>query len=141
MGLEWRISPSVGILVNGTWTSWSWKDADRRYALWEVAPEVRWYLGDAKCWHVGAMYKAGKFNYRLSGTGSQGALMGGGVTGGYRLCLNDMLSLDFSLGIGYLHADYKKYDVENGVRVRGGSGTRHWVGPFDAGVTLVWKIF
>ncbi|WP_235340991.1 DUF3575 domain-containing protein, partial [Bacteroides caecigallinarum] len=30
LGLEWRISPSWGILVNGSWTSWSWNDKDRR---------------------------------------------------------------------------------------------------------------
>ena len=40
LGLEWRVSPSWGILVNGSWTSWSWNDKDRRYALWEVMPEA-----------------------------------------------------------------------------------------------------
>ena len=44
LGLEWRICPSWGIAVNGSWTSWSWSDKDRRYALWEVAPEVRYYI-------------------------------------------------------------------------------------------------
>ena len=32
-GVEWRICPSWGIAVNGSWTSWSWNDKDRRYAL------------------------------------------------------------------------------------------------------------
>ena len=41
LGLEWRICPSWGIAVNGSWTSWSWSDKDRRYALWEVAPDGR----------------------------------------------------------------------------------------------------
>lgn len=44
LGIEWRISPSWGLLVNGSWTSWSWNDKDRRYALWEVMPEVRYYI-------------------------------------------------------------------------------------------------
>ena len=26
LGIEWRISPSVGIMVNGSWTSWTWND-------------------------------------------------------------------------------------------------------------------
>ena len=69
LGIEWRISPSVGIMVNGSWTSWTWNDNARRYALWEVAPEVRWYLGEKKAWYVGAMFKAGQFNYKFSGTG------------------------------------------------------------------------
>ena len=141
LGIEWRISPSVGIMVNGSWTSWTWNDNARRYALWEVAPEVRWYLGDARRWYVGAMFKAGQFNYKLSDVGRQGDLLGGGITGGYQLRLNKALALDFTLGMGYLNADTEKYEVIDGVRVRNGNETKHWIGPINAGVTLVWKIF
>ena len=115
LGLEWRVHPSWGILVNGSWTSWTWQDNDRRYALWEVMPEVRWYIGKEKCGYLGAMFKAGQFNYKLSATGRQGDLMGGGITGGYQLRLSDALSLDFNVAVGCLHADYEKYEVIDGV--------------------------
>ena len=141
LGLEWRICPSLGIAVNGSWTSWSWNDKDRRYALWEVAPEVRYYMGEKKAWYLGAMFKAGQFNYKFSGTGRQGDLLGGGITGGYQLRLSDALSLDFSLALGYLNADYEKYEVIDGVRVRRGNDTKNWWGPVNAGVTLVWTLF
>ena len=141
LGLEWRICPSWGIAVNGSWTSWSWNDKDRRYALWEVAPEVRYYMGEKKAWYLGAMFKAGQFNYKLSETGKQGDLMGGGITAGYQLRLNKALDLDFNLGLGYLNADYEKYEVIDGVRVRRGNETKDWWGPINAGVTLVWKLF
>ena len=141
LGLEWRICPSWGIAVNGSWTSWSWSDKDRRYALWEVAPEVRYYMGEKKAWYLGAMFKAGQFNYNLSETGRQGDLLGGGITGGYQLRLNKALALDFTLGLGYLNADTERYDVIDGVRVRSGNETKHWIGPINAGVTLVWKLF
>ena len=141
LGLEWRICPSWGIAVNGSWTSWSWSDKDRRYALWEVAPEVRYYMGEKKAWHLGAMFKAGQFNYKLSETGKQGDLMGGGITAGYQLRLNKALALDFNLGLGYLNADFEKYEVIDGVRVRCGNETKNWCGPINAGVTLVWKLF
>ena len=141
LGIEWRISPSVGVMVNGSWTSWTWNDNARRYALWEVDPEVRWYLGEKKAWYVGAMFKAGQFNYKFSGTGRQGDLLGGGITGGYQLRLTEALSMDFSLGLGYLNADTERYDVIDGVRVRSGNETKHWIGPVNAGVTLVWKLF
>lgn len=49
--------------------------------------------------------------------------------------------MDFSLGIGYLNADYEKYKVIDGVRVRQGKESKDWWGPVNAGVTLVWKIF
>jgi len=103
LGVEWRICPSWGIAVNGSWTSWSWNDKDRRYALWEVAPEIRYYMGEKKAWYLGAMFKAGQFNY--------------------------------------LNADFEKYEVIDGVRVRCGNETKNWCGPINAGVTLVWKLF
>ena len=141
LGVEWRICPSWGIAVNGSWTSWSWNDKDCRYALWEVAPEVRYYMGEKKAWYLGAMFKAGQFNYKLSETGKQGDLMGGGITAGYQLRLNKALALDFNLGLGYLNADFEKYEVIDGVRVRRGNETKDWWGPINAGVTLVWKLF
>ena len=141
LGLEWRICPSWGIAVNGSWTSWSWSDKDRRYALWEVTPEVRYYMGEKKAWYLGAMFKAGQFNYKLSETGKQGDLMGGGITAGYQLQLSKALDLDFNLGLGYLNVDFEKYEVIDGVRVRRGNETKDWYGPINAGVTLVWKLF
>ena len=141
LGLEWRICPSFGIAVNGSWTSWTWSDKDRRYALWEVAPEVRYYMGEKKAWYLGAMFKTGQFNYKLSETGKQGDLMGGGITAGYQLRLNKALDLDFNLGLGYLNVDFEKYEVIDGVRVRRGNETKDWYGPINAGVTLVWKLF
>lgn len=141
LGVEWRVNRHVGIVVNGSWTSWTWQDKGRRYALWEVNPEVRYYIGKEKRGYIGAMYKVGEFNYKLSDTGRQGDLMGGGLVGGYRLRLNNALSLDFSLGLGYLRADCEKYSVIDGVRVRQGKETKHWWGPTSAGVTLVWTMF
>ena len=141
LGVEWRICQSWGIAVNGSWTSWTWSDKDRRYALWEMAPEVRYYMGEKKAWYLGAMFKAGQFNYKFSEAGKQGDLMGGGITAGYQLRLNKALALDFNLGLGYLNADFEKYEVIDGVRVRHGNETKDWWGPINAGVTLVWKLF
>ena len=141
LGLEWRICQSWSIAVNGSWTSWTWSDKDRRYALWEVTPEIRYYMGEKKAWYLGAMFKAGQFNYKISETGKQGDLMGGGITAGYQLRLNKALALDFNLGLGYLNADFEKYEVIDDVRVRRGNETKDWFGPINAGVTLVWKLF
>ena len=141
LGLEWRICPSWGIAVNGSWTSWTWSDKDRRYALWEVAPEIRYYMGEKKAWYLGLMFKTGQFNYKFSEAGKQGDLTGGGITAGYQLRMNKALALDFNLGLGYLNADFEKYEVIDGVRVRRGNETKNWCGPINAGVTLVWKLF
>lgn len=141
LGLEWHISDRWSLGVGGLWTSWSWDDKQRRYALWEVAPEVRYYMGKERRGYLGLLFKTGAFNYKFSETGKQGDLMGGGITAGYRLRLNKALDLDFNLGLGYLNADYEKYEVIDGVRVRRGNETKDWWGPINAGVTLVWKLF
>ena len=141
LGVEWRLNRHVGILVNGSYTSWTWNSNDHRYALWEIAPEARYYIGKEKRGYIGAIYKAGSFNYKLSEIGKQGNLMGGGLTGGYQLKLNKALNLDFSLALGCLHADYDKYIVIDGIRVRQGKETKNWWGPISAGVTLVWNVF
>ena len=141
LGLEWHISDRWSLGVNGSWTSWSWNDKERRYALWEVAPEVRYYMGKARRGYLGVMFKAGAFNYKFSETGRQGDLLGGGLTGGYILPVGKRLALDFSLGLGYLNADYEKYRVIDGVRVRQGSESRNWWGPVHAGITLRWNLF
>lgn len=140
LGIEWRISRHVGILVNGSWTSWSWSDKDRRYALWKVSPEVRYYIGKENRGYFGAMYHIGEFNYKLGGTGKQGDYQGGGITGGYTLPLNRRLSLDFHAGIGYTHAEYDKYRVTDGVRVHGESQTKNYWGINQFGITLVWLV-
>lgn len=141
LGVEWRINRHVGILVNGSWTSWSWDDKNRRYALWKVSPEVRYYIGKEKRGYLGAMYHIGNFNYKLGGTGKQGDYQGGGIIGGYLLELNRALSLDFHAGIGYTRAEYDKYRVTEGVRVRQGNETKNYWGINQLGVTLVWKPF
>ena len=102
LGVEWRLNRHVGILVNGSYTSWTWNSTDCRYALWEIAPEARYYIGKEKRGYIGAIYKAGSFNYKLSEIGKQGNLMGGGLTGGYQLKLNKALNLDFSLSAAFM---------------------------------------
>lgn len=140
LGVEWRISRNVGILVNGSWTSWSWDNKNRRYALWKVSPEVRYYIGKEKRGYLGAMYHIGEFNYKPGYTGKQGDYQGGGITGGYWLPLNRSLSLDFHAALGYTRADYDRYNVTEGVRVRQGSGSKNYWGINQLGITLVWKI-
>ena len=140
LGVEWRVNGAWGVVVDGTWTSWSWQDAGRRYGLWEVAPAVHYYIGEGRRGYVGAMFKAGQFNYKLSDTGKQGDLLGGGLRGGYRLALSRALALDFGVGVGCLHAEYEEYGVTEGVRVRSGEGSGWCWGVMDVGVRLVWVV-
>lgn len=140
LALEWRINSNWGIVLNGSWTSWSWKDKDRRYALWRISSEFRYYIGKERNGYIGAMYHIGEFNYKLAKTGKQGNLQGGGLIGGYQLKMSSCLSLDFTIGLGCTHADYDKYEVIDAVRVKSGKANKNYWGVNQLGVTLVWKI-
>ena len=56
-------------------------------------------MGEKKAWYLGAMFKTGQFNYKLSETGKQGDLMGGGT-------------------VSYTHLDVYKRQVE-GLKAKG----------------------
>ena len=140
LGVEWRISNRWSLLLSGTWTSWSWDDKNRRYALWEVSPEVHYRLGAKKRGYIGAMFHTGQFNYKFSEKGKQGDLVGGGLTGGYILPLGSNLSLDFTIGVGCSHADFEKYRVIDGVRVKAGKETKDYWGVNSIGVSLVYNL-
>lgn len=141
VGLEWRISGPFAILLNGSWTSWSWDNANRRYALWKVAPEVRYYVGKNTRAYLGLMYHIGQFNYKPGHhTGRQGDYQGGGITGGYRMKLTPSLDLDFHAGFGYTRAEYDRYNVADGVRMLQGSKTKSYWGINQLGISLVWLL-
>ena len=141
LGAELHVNKTWSIQLNGSWTSWTWDNKDRRYALWEISPEVRYHLGTEKRGYIGAMYHAEHFNYKLSETGKQGDLMGGGLTGGYILPLGCNFSFDFTIGVGCTHAKFDKYSVIDGVRVKEGKESKNYLGVNRLGVSLVWNIF
>lgn len=140
IGIEWRSNSGWGLLLNGAWTNWTWEGIDKRYALWEVSPEVRYYLGTSKIAYIGANARIGQFNYKFDNTGKQGDLLGAGVTCGYMLHLTSSLSLDFSIGAGYMHVNYDKYAVIESTRVRKGNEDKGIWGVNNIGISLVWNI-
>ncbi len=140
LGVEWRVNERWSLQLNGTWTSWSWNGKQRRYALWEISPEVRYHLGAGERSYIGVMGHTGHFNYKLSETGKQGNLVGGGMTGGYILPLGSGFSLDFTIGVGCSYVDFDKYRVSDGVRVRAGKGNKYYFGVNRLGVTLVYNL-
>lgn len=140
-GVEWRLDERWGVIAGGAWTSWSWRDGKRRYALWSVTAEGRRYLGAAGRWHAGVFAHAGEFNRKLGTTGRQGNYAGGGMAAGYALPLGGAWMLDVTLGAGYTRAEYDRYRLENGTRVRAGEVVKNYWGVNRVAVTLAWKIF
>lgn len=141
LGIEWRpdAKKQWGVLLNGAWAHWQWKDKTRKYRMWMVSPEVRRYLSHN--WFVGAELHTGEMNLKLSGTGRQGTYFGGGVLGGYRLPISKVFDIDFTLGLGYTRFNKDNYEMVDGVHVvtRKDANKNLW-GPTQAGIILRYKI-
>jgi hypothetical protein len=141
IGVEYRPSNAVGILVNGGWNHWIWKDQYAHDRTFFVQPEVRWYLGKTKQWFVGMEGHIGQFNFKFGeDDGRQGDFRGAGLTGGYRLQLSRYFDMDFSLGLGYTNLKYETYTRTGSVFVRKeGNLAKNVFFPAQAGVSLIYK--
>jgi hypothetical protein len=69
----------------------------------------------------------------------QGQLFGGGVSAGYYFRLGYSLGLETALGAGYAYMDYDVYRCET-CGTKTGEGTKNYVGPMKAAVSLVYTI-
>lgn len=117
------------------------------YQLLSGGVEGRYWLGSRQnrnrlTGHFLGLYaEGGIYDFQFQGDGYQGKYYGAaGVTYGYVKQLARHLSLEFSLGVGYLATEYKKYTPYEGDIVWMNSGRYHFIGPTKAKVSLVWLI-
>ena len=113
LGLIWHCAPRVDVQINAAWTSLSVSDRYRkRYALWLVSPEVRYYLGAHERYYVGLQGEISERNYRLRSRdeGRQGRVYGCGLVGGYQWRISPHTSLDLHVGVGYNAGKMSYYD-------------------------------
>ena len=140
IGVEYMPTASLGLLLDGGWNHWTWRDENRQYRTWFVQPEVRLYTGADRRWFLGLEGHAGQFNFKFGDAGSQGETFGGGATGGYRLRLGERFDMEFSVGLGYSRLKYETYVRSHNFMVRREDGLkRNFFGPTRAGISLVWK--
>ena len=117
------------------------------YQLLSGGMEGRCWLGnrqkrDRLTGHfIGLYAEGGIYDFQLRGDGYQGNYYrAAGVTYGYARQLARHFSLEFSLGIGYLTTEYKKYTPYEGDIIWTNSGRYNFIGPTKAKVSLVWLI-
>lgn len=143
LGAEWNPNKTkLGILINGGYSPFANTEWNHNLGSWFIAPEVRYYLGEREAWFVGAQFLAGGYNIKLSDTGRIGTVIGGGVTGGYKLTLSDNFDMDFSLGLGYGKLNYDTYyKHDNGTNVYIDKDvTKNTFMPVQLGVSLIFKL-
>ena len=131
----------IAILLNGTYADWGWKEKQRRYKIWRVSPEARYYLGVRRRGFLGAMYHRGSYHYKLDATGKAGDYQGGGITGGYRLPLTRHWAFDFHAAAGYTRAEYDEHTrigTVNVLRNKSGKLVKDYWGINQLGVSLLY---
>lgn len=143
LGFEWKPSSRVGLLLNGAWSDWSFNNRQTRFKLWQLNPEVRYYL--TYCWYVGASGEVGNFDIKpgkkKEGYDSYKSMWAAGLVAGFKARMTARLSLDLNIGLGYAEYKFDHYQVANRTKViTEAHDNRYWWGPYQAGVVLSWRI-
>lgn len=136
--------------VSGQW-SYAWWSRDRRHRYWRYYGGdlgIRWWFGrqarvkPLSGHHVGVYAQIFTYDFETGGRGEMGAKFnyGGGVEYGFSLPLRRRLSIDFSIGVGYIGGRYYDYKPIDGHYVWQATRNRRWVGPTKAEISIVWLI-
>lgn len=91
---------------------------------------------------VGLYAEGGDYDFQTTTTrGYQGDYYAAaGISYGYTRRIARNLALEFSLGVGYLITDYRKYTTYEGDLIWQTSGRYHFLGPTKAKISLVWLL-
>lgn len=148
LGLIWHCAPRVDVQINAAWTSIS-NLYQKRYALWLVSPELRYYLGAHERYYLGLQGEISERNYRLRGRdeGRQGRVYGCGLVGGYQWRLSRHTSLDLHLGVGYNagkmshYSTSRLFDGQKPSRTFLREEDEQRFGLNHLGISLVWDLY
>lgn len=155
LGLEVALSNKVTLSVAGGWNpfdlrSKTYEDGSTvksKVKHWAVMPELKYWNCQSfqrSFWGIHGI--VGHFNmadipfvqplkdYRL-----QGDAYGGGISYGYQWAMGKRWGLEASVGVGYLHLDYKKYEKEQCGEFLG-DFTHDYVGPTKVGLSFIYYL-
>lgn len=147
LSLEASIGSGWTLGAGGMLAWWS-KDAKHRY--WRIyggGMEIRKYFGTLskskplQGHHLGIYGDFLTYDFEFGAKGYQSkATYAAGIKYGYSHPIANRLNLDFALGIGYLHSNYKTYVPRDGCYVYQETKKQKWLGPTQAEISLVWLL-
>lgn len=135
--------------VNAEYKSPWWRNSEKHrcYQMMSGGVEGRYWLGNRRkrnqlTGHFLGLYaEGGNYDFQLNGDGYRGKYyMASGLTYGYAKQLGKHLSIEFSLGAGYLTTEYRKYTPYEDALVGVKYGQFNWIGPTKAKISLAWLI-
>jgi hypothetical protein len=153
LGVEVPIGERYSVEVDFMRGWWLKRDWSFCWQLEAASLEGRYWFSDRAerylkgGWYAGILLQGAFYDFQLNSTrGVQGETMMAGVTGGYLYPLGCGWSLEFSLGLGYLRTNYRRYTVETihndeHELVKSDASMRlQGVFPLKAGVSIQWAI-
>lgn len=149
LGLELEFARNWSASVNWMYAWWSKSARHRFWRVYGGDAEVRryWRFGGKDCsgltgHHAGVYYQMLTYDIEFGNRGYQGDRWSHavGLSYGYSVGLSRYFNLDFTIGVGYLWGEYKKYHVEDDCYVWGSTSNRRWIGPTKAEISLVYVI-
>lgn len=152
LGVEARFAPKWTVDLSGNYNPFSFGD-NKKWKHWMLQPEVRYWFCEAFNSHfIGAHLLGGVFNTGNVNAPSflsifptdkgyryEGEYFGAGLSYGYHHILSPRWSLEYSLGLGWVHSNYDKYDCPHcGDHIK--SDTKDFFGVTKAAVSLIYMI-
>ncbi|MGL5785507.1 MAG: DUF3575 domain-containing protein, partial [Bacteroidales bacterium] len=141
--------------IAGEWIFpwWLWESKQYCFELLSGTMELKYWFPKHKQqlsnnlngWFVGLYAGGGLYDLEWDKVGYQGEFyIAAGVSAGYAHKINPYLSMEYSLGLGYLSTDYRKYRAERDIEdewhlYRESRGRYSFFGPTKLKVSLVWR--
>ena len=155
LGIEFRTGKQTSLSIAGAYNPFNFPSARRadgtalnsKLRHWLVMPEFKYWpcrTFERGNWGLHAIY--GEFNIggiplieALKEHRYQGSAWGGGFSWGYQWVTGKRWGMEFSVGAGYLHIQYKKYDCGTcGEYI--GEYRQNYFGPTKAALSLIYYI-
>lgn len=148
LGLEFGLSDKWTLDISGNYNFWDFKD-NKKFKHWLVQPELRYWLCERFNGHFFgihghyAEYNVGGFELlgfkKLKDYRYEGNLYGGGISYGYHWVLSNRWSIEATIGVGYAHLDYDKYNCGKcGTKIK--DDTKNYWGPTKAALSIIYII-
>lgn len=152
LGVEVKFAPKWTVDLSGNYNPFSFAD-NKKWKHWMLQPEVRYWICDPFNRHfigahlLGGVFNAGNINAPSflsifptdKGYRYEGEFVGAGLAYGYHHILSPRWSLEYSLGLGWVHSNYDKYDCPHcGDHIN--SGKKDFFGVTKAAVSLIYMI-
>lgn len=139
IGAEYKSTDRLGLILDTSWIQLDLENTKYKYwRMWNVSPQLRYYLGRNLNYYMGAQYSVGGYNV----SGKLGNYMGGGLTTGHQFYIGRNLLFDLGVSLGYLNfyntIRFKRIEGVN-YQVSEKYSSSHY-GLTGVSMSLVWKI-